>query len=252
MKVTQQSSFLLSLVSEVQKGNILPAAMQRPYVWGPSDVEALCDSILHGFPIGSFLLWAPGAKADLSGLAKGRLGPISPETMTGTVATGLLLDGQNRLATMAWMLQNDEQPEGLTPSLEERETWLSGKSLVLDFDSQSVKFVPREEANIGLRLPAWTLLSSVASSRFGSAMQLIRKKQREEWSAFSDSEADDFIRLWDRCCDKFRDARTTVTVIEEATADEARHAFMRICRVGVPMAQADFDFAVGWQAPSVA
>lgn len=47
-----------------------------------------------------------------------------------------------------------------------------------------------------------------------------------------------------------REARTVETLIQNATAEEARHAFLRICRVGVPMSQEDFDRAVGWTADS--
>jgi hypothetical protein len=36
------------------------------------------------------------------------------------------------------------------------------------------------------------------------------------------------------------------TTISDATADEAKYAFLRICRVGVPMSEADFDQAVAW------
>lgn len=247
MKIRQSSSFLFTLIREVSAGRMLPAAMQRPYVWRKADVEALCDSILSGFPIGAFLMWAPGEKADLTCLAKGRLGPMLPAKDVETSNPYcLLLDGQNRLATLAWMMAQEftDLPDA---SEAERETWMGDERLVLDYVAQSVKFVPAEQAGLGLRLPAWTLVSSATDVTYSSAMQLIRSLWLTEWSAsFSDAEIQEFIKLWDRCCDRFREARTTETVIENATADEARHAFLRICRVGIPMAQEDFDRAIGW------
>lgn len=245
MRITQTSDFLVSLVREVATGRMLPAAMQRPYVWGKADVEALCDSILSGFPVGSFLLWAPGAKADLSTMAKPRLGPIAPGSTEGAPPYKLLLDGQNRLATMAWMMT--EEPAAVPePSDAERETWLSGNKLVLDFATRSMHFVPAEQAESGLRLPAWTVLADSRAERFNNAMRLIRKKNDVWLKDFTQEQIDELLTFWDRARDSFRDARTATTIIENATAEQARHAFLRICRVGVPMTQEDFDRAVGW------
>ena len=63
---------------------------------------------------------------------------------------------------------------------------------------------------------------------------------------FTEDQADDVVRFHDQCSTSFRDARTTVTIIERATAAQARSAFLRICNVGVQMSVEDFDKAVGW------
>lgn len=248
MRITQSSSFMLSLVSEVAQGRVLPAAMQRPYVWNKDDVEALCDSILSSFPVGGFLLWAPGSKADLTVLAKPRLGPIMPGASSDADPYMLLLDGQNRLATMAWMLAKD-LPKAL-PSASDSEfvTWLTGERLVLDFATKSMKFVPAHEAHLGLRMPAWTVVADSHQERFHEAMQTVRRNNDAWLKDHTQEEIDQFLEMWDRARDSFRDARITTTIIENATVDEARHAFLRICRVGVPMSQEDFDKAVGWSA----
>lgn len=253
MRVQQQSCVLLSLIKDVATGHLLPASMQRPYVWTSQDVEALCDSILSGFPIGGFLLWTPGRHADLGQVAHGRLGPLLVQDKKRE--TSLLLDGQNRLATLAWMMAR-ETPISLENSgtaqdfsAHERDTWLSGNILVLDNASRSVKFVPAEEADCGLRLPAWTLVeSSALGNGHRTAYQLIRSLCNQWSKSFTESEIDDFLKFFDHCCDRFRDAQVVVTVLENATAQEARHAFLRICRVGVPMSVEDFDRAIQWSA----
>lgn len=249
MEIKQRSSFLMTLVREVASGRMLPAAMQRPYVWGKSDVEALCDSIMSGFPIGAFLMWSPGPKADLTQLAKGRLGPLLPASAAGYNPYSLLLDGQNRAATLAWMMLrwDEELPALADVSSEERETWLGDERLVLDWATRSVKFVPKDEVEVGLRMPAWTLLSNAGDDTRGTANKHRRKLDKEVWPRYAtQEEADEFYAFWEHACDRFREARTTETIIEGATAAEARHAFLRICRVGVPMSQEDFDRAVGW------
>lgn len=254
MEIKQRSSFLLTLVREVASGRMLPAAMQRPYVWTKDDVLALCDSILSGFPIGAFLAWAPGPKANLADLARGRLGPIPAATKdtAGYNPYSLLLDGQNRAATLAWMMH---RPDSALPDIPdsakvERETWLDGEVLVLDWAARAVKFVPKAELEVGLRMPAWTLLGNATEDSRISANQHYRRLMRDVWPAYaSTTEMDDFIEFWDKACDKFREAQINITVIESATADEARHAFLRISRVGVPMSQEDFDTAVSWSTP---
>jgi len=250
MEVKQSQSFLMSLVADVAAGRMLPAAMQRPYVWSKHDVEALCDSIVSGFPIGAFLMWAPGNHADLAKLSKGRLGPIAPAPESAVNAFHpycLLLDGQNRLATFAWMMRRDDAPVPFPVSEAERETWLGDACLVLDFETRSVRFVPKAEATVGLRLPAWTLMSAASTEMHHEANFYVRQLWQHEWpKRFSNDQVDDFFELWDQVRARFAGARTAETVIADATPAEARHAFLRICRVGVPMSQEDFDRAIGW------
>jgi hypothetical protein len=251
MRITQTTCFLLSLLTDAMQGRMLPAAMQRPYVWLKDDVEALCDSILSGFPVGSFLLWEPGPKADLSKVAKGRLGPVLAQDDSGKAytPTQLLLDGQNRLATLAWLMNADFNNLTFEVGVAETATWLSGQRLVLDYESRSIKFVPVAEADVGLRLPAWSLLSCQPNAHSVN-MNLIRKSW-DMWTnvkGYPEDQVEDMIKFHDKCADAFRDARTAITVIENATPDEARSAFLRICRVGVQMSQEDFDKAVNWSA----
>lgn len=251
MKITQSSGFLLSLLKEVASGRTLPAAMQRPYVWGREDVEALCDSIISGFPIGSFLLWSPALPFDLKSLAKTRLGPLTAASVDKTSRLDpyqLLLDGQNRLATMAWMMHRDFKnvPPAAELSVPESVTWTDGYLLVLDYETKSIRFMQAREANQGLRLPAWTLLPTPPGT--DSANSLVRHLWDGAWKDYPEAERNAFMKVWDDAYDKFTSARVTATYIEEATPEEARHAFLRICKVGVPMSKEDFDNAIGWSA----
>ena len=49
-------------------------------------------------------------------------------------------------------------------------------------------------------------------------------------------------------CTEF-DVDVVVTDMADATAAEAKDAFLHICKVGVPMSEADFEKAVSWAAP---
>lgn len=42
---------------KIQEGSLILPAIQREYVWKPSQVTALFDSVMRGYPIGGFLSW---------------------------------------------------------------------------------------------------------------------------------------------------------------------------------------------------
>jgi uncharacterized protein with ParB-like and HNH nuclease domain len=44
-------------VLAIQKRDYLLPAIQREFVWGVEKTEALFDSLMRGYPVGSFLFW---------------------------------------------------------------------------------------------------------------------------------------------------------------------------------------------------
>lgn len=46
-----------SIVSKIEKGELFLPAIQRHFVWTPEKIENLFDSIMLGYPIGTFLFW---------------------------------------------------------------------------------------------------------------------------------------------------------------------------------------------------
>lgn len=238
MNIVQHSTFLQSLVRQVRDGKLLPASFQRPYVWSRDDVLALIESILLGYPIGGFLVWSPWGKADLTKVGRGRLGPIYATSEVQHAS--LLLDGQNRLATMAWILRDfvAPPPEDLTAN--EQAVWFNGDRLVADFSLKRILFVPEAEADVGLRMPVAACLDNRLTNLE------VRRRWDNEWSQFSEDERNAGIGWFDEVAASFREARVVVTDMENATAAEAKHAFLHICKVGVPMSEKDFENAIAW------
>lgn len=246
MKIEQSHNFLQSFLTDVLHGDLLPAAMQRPYQWSKADVEAFCDSVLSRFPIGGFLIWAPGEVADITKLSKARLGPVVATEAPQHKATGLLLDGQHRLATLAWLMLRDSPLAG-DYSVMEGEIFLGDEVMVLDYASRSMKFVSREQAATTLCLPAWTVFRHASNDFYSAAMKHVRKFYVDHEHADEES-VQGLMEFWDDSCQAFMDARVSSTVIRDATPEQAKHAFLRICRTGVPMSAEDFDLAVRWAA----
>lgn len=235
MRIEQQQNFMMDMIRQVARGDLTPAAFQRPYVWGPEDVEAMFESILEGWPIGSFVLWSPYGAYDVSRIARGRLGPI---LTGGDRLTGVILDGQNRLASLAWAMA-DLFPEYSTPddlSISEAATWTCGQKLVADYSVRRIMFVPREEAETDLRIPVSVICDSTALNK--------HFRRHDVWDRIGSNDA--ALKWVDDCAHAMRSARVTTTNLNGATPAEAKRAFLKICRVGVPMSAEDFEAALGW------
>ncbi|WP_221176604.1 DUF262 domain-containing protein [Arthrobacter oryzae] len=92
----------------IQKGELILPAIQREYVWRPSQVIGLFDSIMRGYPIGSFLSWKVNPetvkKFRFYGFLKdynqfnARHNPML-DIAPGQAVTGML-DGQQRLTSL--------------------------------------------------------------------------------------------------------------------------------------------------------
>ena len=45
------------ILEDIRRGDIYLPAIQRKYVWKDSQITKLLDSIMLGYPIGTFLFW---------------------------------------------------------------------------------------------------------------------------------------------------------------------------------------------------
>ncbi len=93
------------ILEKVRDGEIRLPEFQRFYKWEAEDVLQLFDSIIRGFPIGTFLFWM----APASSMREGR----SLESVTATPAPPrsdllLVLDGQQRVTSLAGVLLASE------------------------------------------------------------------------------------------------------------------------------------------------
>lgn len=99
---------IAEVLRSIQKGELILPAIQREFVWRPHQVIGLLDSIMRGYPIGSFLSWkvepATVGKFRFYGFLKdfseynNRHNPIA-DPVAGQAATAVL-DGQQRLTSL--------------------------------------------------------------------------------------------------------------------------------------------------------
>jgi len=100
---------ILSLASSDQGATLLVPDLQRPYVWTPSQVTLLVDSLLKGWPFGTLLLWSV-RKEELAGIPSRpfwRVVDRTNESDDQRVGKGnppaqfrMVLDGQQRLQSL--------------------------------------------------------------------------------------------------------------------------------------------------------
>lgn len=91
-----QTSSLTTLINDIEKGLVKIPQFQRDFVWRKQKSAKLLDSIVKGFPIGTFILWK--TKEPLRSI-KEIGGAQLPQTPEGDF-TQYVLDGQQRLTSL--------------------------------------------------------------------------------------------------------------------------------------------------------
>lgn len=97
------------LISEIQKGQIKIPKFQRDFVWSLDKTAKLLDSILKGYPIGTFILWETNERLnDIKNIGDIELPPIPDD-----IKVQYVLDGQQRITSLyAAYLGANIQKEG--------------------------------------------------------------------------------------------------------------------------------------------
>jgi hypothetical protein len=84
------------LISEIQKGQIKVPKFQRNFVWSLDKTAKLLDSILKGYPIGTFILWETNERLnDIKNIGNIELPPAPDGDKVQYV-----LDGQQRITSL--------------------------------------------------------------------------------------------------------------------------------------------------------
>ena len=82
---------LTHLIEDIKHGNIALPDIQRPFVWKPSQVRDLFDSLYRGYPVGTLLFWETGSDTGARQVGGGE---------NDKVAKLLIVDGQQRLTSL--------------------------------------------------------------------------------------------------------------------------------------------------------
>ena len=88
------------LVGMIERGELRLPEMQRRYVWRSTRVRDLMDSLYRGYPSGAILLWETDVPVPMQDMAV-------PQQSNPCPSTRLLLDGQQRLTSLAAVIRGE-------------------------------------------------------------------------------------------------------------------------------------------------
>ena len=91
------------VIKQFNRMEIAVPEFQRGYVWKPARAPCLMDSLYHGLPISSLLMWVSDAQV--------RSRSVQPRPFLGRTVSWLI-DGQQRVTTLARIYSGEE---GLDP-----------------------------------------------------------------------------------------------------------------------------------------
>jgi hypothetical protein len=215
--------FLGKLLDDISKGKIRIPRFQRPFVWRQSDMLALLQSVMLGYPIGSLFLF--NTEEALS--SSDQFGPLTiPTPPTATVS--YLLDGQQRLSTLAGCLQLPDEASGSRAG-----------DVVWDiyFDLRTGDFViPPKGATELHHFPVRSLLST---SKFLTASRLLMDDGPDD--------ADDLLTKADDLANAFRNFQIPLVTVQDTDLATAVEVFARLNRRGRRMSADEMVSALTYE-----
>ena len=211
-EVFSEVVFLGKLVRRIMDGKIRVPRFQRSFVWRQTDLHALLDSVLRGFPIGSILVW----ETDRRIATTDTVGPISIGPQSEGMV-GYLLDGQQRVSTLVGTLL---LPDDVSPIADQID-WR------VYCDLETREFVRAPAGGIGPQhFPVGSLLSTAGF--FAACRQI-------DMTVSSRARARRWLDEADRLATAFRDYQLPLIHIREADLDSAVTVFARLNRSGRKM-----------------
>ena len=225
-EVVPEVVFLGKLVERVAAGKIRVPRFQRAFVWKQPDLSALLDSVLRGFPIGSILVWDTDENIE----STPRIGPVEisprPDGMVG-----YLLDGQQRVSTLAGTLRLTDNMDSIVDQIDWR--------VYYDLDDQT--FIDHRKLTKGSDPRYFPVRSLLNTAGFFEACRRIQQKVDDE------HRAQRWLDEADRLSSAFRDYQLPLIHIREADLESAVTVFARLNRTGRKMAADELVSALTYQ-----
>lgn len=211
---------LSRLIHDIEHGDIGLPDIQRPFVWKPTQVRDLFDSMYKGFPVGYLLFWANHHFDNTR--------QIGTQAKQARIPRLLIVDGQQRLTSLFAVLKGvpvynqDYQPIHIQIAFRPRDAQFEVADAAIRRDPEYIPDISEIWTNGGT---SFTLIESF----FERASQQFSSEERRHISQSID-------RLFALQNYPFTAMEIDSTVNEEQVAD----IFVRINSKGVQLRQADF------------
>ncbi|MGW5863200.1 GmrSD restriction endonuclease domain-containing protein [Streptomyces sp. NPDC055239] len=96
---------IICQVEDLLAGRVVVPSIQRDFVWMRPDVRDLFDSLYRGYPVGALLLWKTNLTVPFKTAAVVQTAESQHQPL-------YLLDGQQRLTSLAWVYRPDSKADG--------------------------------------------------------------------------------------------------------------------------------------------
>jgi Protein of unknown function DUF262 len=203
IEVKHEVVFLGKLLEELIQGKIRIPRFKRPFVWRQVDMLRLLDSVARGYPIGGVLLFETRHVVS----SHDHVGPI----LVGASPSGrarLVLDGEQRLATLAGCLMMGERDDARAEDV----------SWDIYFDLWMGGFVTKSRGELGpYFFPVRDLL---LTSRYLEATRRLLSDNENHYRTI--------IRAADDLANAFRNYQIPVTTVRSASISTIVDIFARV------------------------
>ena len=245
MKFQTTTRPLRELVQEFSAGAILLPQFQRNFVWRPSKIRNLLDSLLRGFPIGGFYLWRPaGGNIDPKPKALGKQRIVR-------AFGGYLIDGQQRLTSLeaAFGLYTGEDRHG-----SELRCYLDLAAANDESARDTRLFVSYAgKKSVRRRVEQGDSTLIAVSDLFNGQNPELRKESEEVLRlvpGWDGKRVDDALQRFDRACDMLNQ-QVPCTTVSEVRDRDAVEVFSRLNKGGSALTQGDVRAAELARGPTV-
>lgn len=206
---------LITLVERLLNGEVVLPDIQRDFVWTGSKIPRLLDSLYREWPVGSVLLWHTTLDVPIKSTAVVQGTPVG-------VRPAILLDGQQRMTTLARVMAPDRVPEGQK--------------------RPDIRFHPgRKEfktANaIQAKDPAWISVSGILKD--GAQFRELLKPLE-----LTEPEQDAWYEILSDVAKRIRDYRLPVQTVSIDDYETVAEIFNRVNTGGTPLSKGDLIMGV--------
>ncbi|NBT35938.1 MAG: DUF262 domain-containing protein [Betaproteobacteria bacterium] len=213
---------LSNLLHYLDVGDIGLPDIQRPFVWSDAKVRDLFDSMYRGFPVGYFLFW--------ENAQVGKASQIGVEAKAHTVASRLIVDGQQRLTSLYAVFRGKRV---LDEDYKERDIQIAFRPR-----DGSFKVTDAAVRNDAEWIPNVSELWTSGKSSYQMVKGFL--KTLGEKTPLSDTEEEALSHNLDRLFDLQKYPFTALEIAASVDEEQVADIFVRINSEGVKLNQADF------------
>jgi len=240
------------VLTEIEDGKLFLPAIQRKFVWNETQITKLFDSLMRGYPIGTFLFWQIDKEKDNTNgyvfydfIKDYHERDFNQNPIRDTIIKQqfkVALDGQQRLTSLYISLMgslSNKEPRKYwrnDDAFPKKELYLNVSGSISDEEEDDVfDFQFLDPKNMPDDVKKWFKVKEIIN--YSDGTDLMIQKSRENWT---DTEIKMAVNLWKVICfNKY----VSYFSIGEANLDQVLDIFVRVNSAGTVLSKSDLIFS---------